>query len=520
MASSEPLPWRSAREVSVEKSAQEWLRQLVEADSEWDRPDNGPALEPSKPHASRARVWSRGVRLIARLWRRALRKVGCRRAQFHDRRVAHQRGLALADEVATTAGPARIVLLDGRLITEIRAECADVTEPFIIFVRNSRAVAPSELEAFALAIHADPLENTEGTSPALWYADSFDGNKRVWRPAPSRLLSEQVDWLGAVVMVRREVAISAVTDGISTAALLQQLALSVPVAQWRHVALPIGQAGFASAGGPAGPRAITDEVAPLVSIIIPTRGSGGHVAGTDRVFVVEAARSLMQRTDYPNWECVIVADNPTPQFVIDQLEELLGDRLRLVRFSDPFNFSAKMNLGAAVAHGELLLMLNDDIEVVTPEWLSSMVALLQRPEISAAGALLFFEDGTVQHGGHLYRGGAGHIGFGERFLPTASNPRFALDREVSGVTGACLLVSAEDFRRVGGFSLQFAGNYNDVDLCLKLRADGRSAAVSGAARLYHFESKTRDATVTLDDLDRLFARWSRELADDLFWPEP
>ncbi len=242
--------------------------------------------------------------------------------------------------------------------------------------------------------------------------------------------------------------------------------------------------------------------------------------GESRVFVTEAVRSIVELSSYTNYEVVVVADDPTPQSVITELETLLGERLRLVRWSAPFNFSEKMNLGAALATGDRLLMLNDDVELATPDWLNSMVGLASRDGVGAVGALLFFEDLTLQHAGHLYRGGAGHVGFGRPFTPKDPNTIYHLDREVSGVTGACLLLPAELFWRVGGFSADFPGNYNDVDLCLKIRSLGLCIVCSGSARLFHFESKSRDATVRPEDLRQLQRRWSAEMTTDPFARDP
>lgn len=256
---------------------------------------------------------------------------------------------------------------------------------------------------------------------------------------------------------------------------------------------------------------------PMVSIIIPTRGGSDEVAGQPRTFVVEAVRGIVERTTWQRYEIVVVADEPTPQSVIDELVAVAGDRLRLVRWSEPFNFSSKMNRGAAVARGEYLLMLNDDVELLTPDWLEQLVGAAQQPGVGLVGVALYFEDGSIQHLGHLYeRGAAGHVGLG--LMPGALvNPdHLAATREVSGVTAACALIPASLFAEVGGFSDEFAGNYNDVDLAQKIGVLGRHILVLGRVRLYHFESRTRDAKILPHELDRLHARWGRRLQQDRF----
>jgi GT2 family glycosyltransferase len=258
-----------------------------------------------------------------------------------------------------------------------------------------------------------------------------------------------------------------------------------------------------------------------VSIVIPTRGGSGVVAGRERVFVVEAVRGILERSTYSDVEFVVVADDATPQRVIDELEEIAGDRLRLVRWSSAFNFSAKMNQGALIAAGEYLLLLNDDVELVSADWIEQMLGLAQQPGVGMVGALLYFEDGSLQHAGHLYEGGAaGHIGFGAFPGQPAVLDFYDVDREVSGVTAACALIRAETFRTAGGFSQLFPGNYNDVDLCFKVRGLGLSIVCSSRAHLYHFESRTRDARVAPSELRAIHARWFDRMQVDPYWRDP
>jgi hypothetical protein len=261
--------------------------------------------------------------------------------------------------------------------------------------------------------------------------------------------------------------------------------------------------------------AIVDE--PLVSIVIPTRGGSAHIAGTDRVLVVEAIRGIVERSTYRNLEFVVVADAETPDEVVGDLEELCGDRLRLVLWDAPFNFSAKMNRGAVVARGDYLLLLNDDVEVVSDDWIETMLGLAQQDGVGIVGAQLYFEDSTVQHAGQVYTGGvAGHAAFGWVGGRDDSIRSMATDHEVSGVTAACALIAHDVYDEVGGFTLALPGNYNDVDLNMKVRATGRSAVFSPWARLYHFESKTRDPRILESDLATLQGRWSRRMQVELY----
>ena len=260
---------------------------------------------------------------------------------------------------------------------------------------------------------------------------------------------------------------------------------------------------------------IVDE--PLVSIVIPTRGGSAQIAGADRVLVVEAIRGIVERSTYPNLEFVVVADAETPDAVVADLEELCGDRLRLVLWDAPFNFSAKMNRGAVAASGDYLLLLNDDVEVVSDDWIETLLGLAQQDGVGIVGAQLYFEDRTVQPAAQSSPGGgAGHAAFGWVGGRDDSIKSMTTDHEVSGVTAACALIARDLYFEVGGFTLALPGNYNDVDLNMKVRATGRSAVFSPWARLYHFESKTRDPRILESDLTTLQGRWSRRMQVELY----
>lgn len=402
----------------------------------------------------------------------------------------------------------------------------------MVFVRPGGEVTTEGLHAIAESLDTEPeLE--------LLYGDSRRANGVRFRaPAFSPIRLREEDCLGPVVVAAVEplLARGGFRAGADAAHVLD-IALRTPpsgVRRMREVLgvgepidRPVGMGAQAAARvvrehleaagisasvttDDAGHRVVDYPVVgdPLVSIIIPTRGTSGEVAGSSRTFVIEAVRGICDRTTWRNVEIVVVADDATPQHVIDELVEVAGDRLVLVRWTESFNFSAKMNRGVAVARGDYHLMLNDDVDVVTPDWIERMLGLAQQDGIGMVGAMLYFEDGAVQHLGHIHQGGgAGHVGFG--IIPGALAPLAALSitREVSGVTAACALLRADVVRDVGGFSPVFPGNYNDVDLSLKVRSTGRSIVVTGAARLYHFESRTREAAVLPSEFDALARRW-------------
>jgi glycosyltransferase involved in cell wall biosynthesis len=265
------------------------------------------------------------------------------------------------------------------------------------------------------------------------------------------------------------------------------------------------------------------DTTPLVSLVIPTRGSSGTVGGIERIFVTEAVRSIVSQSTYPSIEFVVVADRDTPSAVIDELAELAGDRLMLVWYDGPFNFAHKINVGVTAATGTYVLLLNDDVEVITPDWIETMVGIAQQRDVGMVGATLLFEDDTLQHAGHIYagEGAIGHIAYGQ---PADSDgPVMALktERECSGVTAACALLSRRLFFEIGGLSRQFPVNYNDVDLSMKLRSKDFRIVVTPFARLHHFESKTRRIGVGRSEQALIRNRWGRYLrGGEPFWRYP
>jgi GT2 family glycosyltransferase len=254
---------------------------------------------------------------------------------------------------------------------------------------------------------------------------------------------------------------------------------------------------------------------PSVSIVVPTAGGSSVVRGAPRRHVVELVRSLWTVDRYPDLELVVVHDADTPADVLDELREIVGDDLVLCRYDDWFHFSRKCNVGASAARGEYLCFLNDDIETSDPSWLTELVVHLDDPGVGAVGARLLFPDGSLQHIGHQYvHGNAGHPLFGWRASTLAMGAAAQVAGERAGVTAACLLMRAAEFRRVGGFSDLFPLNYNDVDLCLKLREEGFRIVCTPHAELVHFESQSRVPRILRSELALLNRRWSGRMATD------
>jgi GT2 family glycosyltransferase len=254
---------------------------------------------------------------------------------------------------------------------------------------------------------------------------------------------------------------------------------------------------------------------PLVSIVIPTNGQVREVRYEPVVLANNCVRSIVERSTYENYEIVVVVDESTPRNVFRELKEIAGDRVRIVAYDRPFSFSAKINVGAVRSEGEHLLMLNDDIEVTTPNWLERMVMYSSRPEIGAVGGRLLWEDGRLQHVGVGFENGLPghpHRGFSGDFPGYANGLRIA--RDCLAVTGACLMTRRELFEELGGLSTVLPVNYNDIDYCLKLHTSGRRIVYDPDLVMYHFESSSRPMDVEDWEKERLLERWGAITAVD------
>jgi GT2 family glycosyltransferase len=254
---------------------------------------------------------------------------------------------------------------------------------------------------------------------------------------------------------------------------------------------------------------------PMVSIVIPTCGQSRMVRGEDTVLVLHCLESILTTSTYPDYEVVCVVDDSTDPSMLEELRALGGDRLRVVAYDQPFNFSAKVNLGAEHSSGEHLLFLNDDMEVLTPDWIERMVMYSGYAGIGAVGAQLRWEDERVQHAGvvlerglpgHVYRGAGGELsGYLQNVLVT---------QNYLAVTGACLMTPREVFDAVGGLPVELPLNYNDIYYCLAVRDQGRRVVYDADTILYHFESSSRDTKVNDWEKAMLLERWHSSVGAD------
>ena len=227
---------------------------------------------------------------------------------------------------------------------------------------------------------------------------------------------------------------------------------------------------------------------PLVSIIIPNKD--------EKETLKACIDSIREKTEYPNYEIIIVENNSTTDEIFQYYKELSQDpRIRLLRWKKEFNYSAINNYGVRHANGEYLLFLNNDVTVITPGWIKELLGVCQRPEVGAAGVKLIYPDDTIQHAGCVIGLGgiAGHMFVDMPANRTGYLHKASILQDMSAVTAACMMMKRTAFEEAGGFTEKLSVAFNDVDLCLKVRKNHKLIVYDPYVQLYHMESKTRGA---------------------------
>lgn len=261
------------------------------------------------------------------------------------------------------------------------------------------------------------------------------------------------------------------------------------------------------------------DIPPLVSLIIPTR-NGLQLIRT-------CVESILKKTTYPNYEILIIDNGSDEVATLEYFDSLKADtRIRVVRDDRPFNYSALNNAAAKLVRGEVLGLLNNDLEVISPAWLTEMVSIALQPNLGAVGAQLWYPFETLQHGGVILGLGASRVA-GHAHHQMAKGHygyfgRAGLISSFSAVTAACLVIRKEIYEQVGGLNekeLQVA--FNDVDFCLRVREAGYRNVWTPYAELYHHESATRGDEDTpekqarfRDEVLYMKKRWGDVLLND------
>lgn len=259
----------------------------------------------------------------------------------------------------------------------------------------------------------------------------------------------------------------------------------------------------------------------LVSVIIPTKN------GYDDLKL--CVDSIIEKTSYPNYE-IIIADNgstdPKMQELFAEYKKQLNERFIVELIDIPFNYSRINNLAAEKASGKYLLFLNNDTEVIEPNWMTTMVSYAQFDRIGCVGAKLYYPDDTTQHAGVLVGigGVAGHALNNYDRTHCGYFGRLVIDVNYLAVTAACMMVKTADFKAVNGFDETLEVAFNDVDLCLKIYELGRYNVYAHQVELYHFESKSRGYEDTPEkqkrfagEIKKMQDKWPAYIAHDPFY---
>ena len=256
--------------------------------------------------------------------------------------------------------------------------------------------------------------------------------------------------------------------------------------------------------------------APFVSILIPNKD---HIEDLKR-----CVDSILEKTTYDHYEIIIIENNSTEEQTFRYYEDLKqNSRITIITYKHPFNYSAINNAGVIQARGEQILLLNNDTEVLSPDWLQEMLMYAQRPDVGAVGAKLYYPDGTVQHAG-IGIGIKMLAGHYHRFFPK-EHPgyfgRLIYAQDVSAVTAACMMIPRSVYEEMNGLDESFSVVFNDVDLCLRIRQANYFIVWTPWAELIHYESKSRGSdedtpdkkAFFLKETNRFQRKWNRVLTE-------
>ena len=388
--------------------------------------------------------------------------------------------------------------------------------PALCLVLGERSVlAPNALCEFLHAFSAEPAAQVLYSDSDTWRGHRLRKDPRM-KPDWNPLLFQHHDYIGDTWMVRtdRLRGVLARTRGASRA-----LAGSVEGLDSHQVIHVPKVLHHDVPGAPHATRRRQSRAprrGPLVSVVVPTR---------DCVALLRTCvEGVLSDTRYAPLELIVVDNGSEEAETLDYLRQLEErPRCRVLRDPSPFNFSALVNLGVRAARGEFACLLNNDIEVIRGDWLAQMVRQARHADVAAVGAMLYYPDDTIQHGGVMLGVGgvAGHmhhrVARGDPgYMQRAFHPQ-----ELSAVTGACMLVRRSAFDAVGGFDEGLPVAFNDIDFCIRLRLAGWRIVWTPDAELYHHESVSRGREDTpekhqrfLGEVARMARRWDGVLQTD------
>lgn len=397
------------------------------------------------------------------------------------------------------------------------------------------------LARHALLAHADAIVGNPGAGVLYADTDYIDADGRrvdpYFKPAWNPELFATQDYLNPVALYAADVVRSAGglagNDGISTVEDLGRRCIAAlqPGRSIVHVPLMLCHAQASVADGRAGDETDCDgrlrgagpplpRSLPKVSLIVPTR---------DRVDLLRQCVESIGRSTYPDFEILIVDNQSSKPETLEYLASVADHgNVRVLVYDAPFNYSAINNFAVEHADADIVGLVNNDIEVITPDWLEQMVRHVVRPEVGAVGAMLYYPDDTIQHAGVVVGlgGVAGHAYAHSPRGTMGQHGRVSRVQSMTAVTAACLLVRRNVYREMGGLDEDLAVAFNDVDFCLRLVERGYRNVWTPLAELYHHESASRGIEDTPEKQSRFRAeveamrhRWRHRLdSDDAYHP--
>ena len=252
---------------------------------------------------------------------------------------------------------------------------------------------------------------------------------------------------------------------------------------------------------------------PLVSILIPNKD---HVSDLRKCIV-----SIQEKSSYPNYEIIVIENNSVEEKTFQYYQILeRKPNIRVVQWNGKFNYSAINNFGYTFAKGDYILLLNNDTEVISSDWIQEMLMYAQRSDVGAVGAKLYYPDGTIQHGGVVLGVGgvAAHLHGNRPKEDVGYMGRLIYAQDLTAVTAACMMIPRKVWEQTKGLDESFEVAFNDVDFCMRIRQLGYLIVFTPFAELYHYESKSRKADDTpekrarfVGEVERFQARWAKEL---------
>ncbi len=405
---------------------------------------------------------------------------------------------------------------EAMLWNQVAAQCQ---EDYLVLCQRGVKLSPAALWMFA--------EKIDETGANLLYCDEQRGTEKMYKPDFGIDTFLGQDYLGGVLCVKNDVWKE--MEGLSETSADPFADMILRIYERGGCIAHIPEILFSSDARGVFPEIgeavlkeheealkLSEKVSehPLVSVIIPNK---------DHVKILrQCIDSILQKSTYDRYEILVIENNSTQQETFAYYGELEREtRVRVITCMTDWNYSYINNFGAKEAKGEYLLFLNNDTEVIAPDWMEEMLRFAMRPDVGAVGAKLFYPDGTIQHGGVTLgiRGVAGHAFRGEPGNSPGYMNRLVTVQNLSAVTAACMMVPAVIFHKMEGFDERYKVAFNDTDLCMRIRKAGYLIVYNPNAQLHHYESKSRGQDEkSLEKLrrfneesERFQRQWCREL---------